>query len=398
MKWAKRLFKTLFNVTVAVSVVIILALAPIGPLDQAKNRLGIWAYQEGHYDAAYAVFLLLDSYGYGPAQNNLGVLQNLGLGTKQRFHEAFLRYEKAAEAGVAAAKYNLGRLYQRGVGAPWDVERARSLFEEAAAEGDPFALMMIASFAGIERKPGWEQRVEEAYRRAAQAGLAEAQFGLGLFYYDRQAKSAPDRRVLEWWHNAAKRDHAGAQTGLSRLFDGDDAAVLHWRRLAANNGDPAAQFELGQMYERGTGLKQDLAQAAHWYRRAAFSEIRRGNPPAREDLLYAYRHPDVRPPLHNALQKATTALADLHVAGRGVPQDSMEAFQLYRRAASMGWGEAAMKLAELFIAGQGVERDLEFAARWLRIAVDLGHDKAKSRLQAIEAQRRSEPQTGKPDA
>jgi uncharacterized protein len=41
-------------------------------------------------------------------------------------------------------------------------------------------------------------------------------------------------------------------------------------RAAADKGDGRAQFELGLAYARGVGVERDFAQAAEWYRKAAF--------------------------------------------------------------------------------------------------------------------------------
>jgi TPR repeat protein len=67
---------------------------------------------------------------------------------------------------------------------------------------------------------------------------------------------------------------SGATAGP--LEDGDAAyergdyatAVQLWRPLA-EQGNPEAQFILGQMYNTGRGVSQDYAEAVKWYRRAA---------------------------------------------------------------------------------------------------------------------------------
>jgi len=40
-------------------------------------------------------------------------------------------------------------------------------------------------------------------------------------------------------------------------------------RKRAEAGDARAQFDIGSMYERGLGVRQDYGEAARWYRRAA---------------------------------------------------------------------------------------------------------------------------------
>ena len=42
-----------------------------------------------------------------------------------------------------------------------------------------------------------------------------------------------------------------------------------WYRLAAEHGHVKSQYKLGQIYEGGNGVKQDYAEAAKWYRKAA---------------------------------------------------------------------------------------------------------------------------------
>ncbi len=44
---------------------------------------------------------------------------------------------------------------------------------------------------------------------------------------------------------------------------------LEWLRKSADSGYAAAQNRLGQYYDNGTGVSQDIAQAVVWYRKAA---------------------------------------------------------------------------------------------------------------------------------
>ena len=49
----------------------------------------------------------------------------------------------------------------------------------------------------------------------------------------------------------------------------DDAQAVAWYRKAADQGDANAQNNLGVMYENGRGVAKDDAQAVAWYRKAA---------------------------------------------------------------------------------------------------------------------------------
>ncbi len=62
---------------------------------------------------------------------------------------------------------------------------------------------------------------------------------------------------------------ADFQVGVEALKRGDyPTALEEWLPLA-EQGDAAAQFSLGFMYELGMGITQDNAEAVKWYRLAA---------------------------------------------------------------------------------------------------------------------------------
>ena len=52
----------------------------------------------------------------------------------------------------------------------------------------------------------------------------------------------------------------------------DLTAAVNWCRLAAEQGNSNAQYNLGTMYRLGRGVTQNAAEAAKWYRIAAESE------------------------------------------------------------------------------------------------------------------------------
>lgn len=79
-----------------------------------------------------------------------------------------------------------------------------------------------------------------------------------------------------------------------------DVAFKLWLPLA-EQGDLAAQFNLAALYEKGTGVAQDSAQAAHWYLEAA----KQGD------------------------ADAELKIADLYAAGTGVAKDPAEARKWY---------------------------------------------------------------------
>ena len=118
------------------------------------------------------------------------------------------------------------------------------------------------------------------------------------------------------------------------------AALKVWRPLA-DQGDAAAQYDLGLMYADHRGVAQDYSQAMAWYRRAA-------------DQGYA---------------KAQDAIGDMYYLAVGVGQDLDQAARWYRMAANQGYGQAQASLGILYANGSGVPQDYVQAYMWFTLAI-----------------------------
>ena len=111
-------------------------------------------------------------------------------------------------------------------------------------------------------------------------------------------------------------------------------------RERAEQGDAAAQAELGRRYYVGEGVPQDDAEAAGWTRLAA----EQGHAPAQYSLGLLY------------------------FRGRGVAGDDAAAGRWYRAAAEQGYPPAQAALSSLYVYGAGVEEDPVLASMWIELA------------------------------
>jgi hypothetical protein len=77
----------------------------------------------------------------------------------------------------------------------------------------------------------------------------------------------------------AEAGDAAAQFALAEYYLAreDDAAMLRWLRESACRGYPVAQISLGTLYATGDGVPQDHLEAYLWFARAA----EQGDPEAR---------------------------------------------------------------------------------------------------------------------
>jgi len=124
--------------------------------------------------------------GLDVAQFNLGVMYERGLGVPEDETRALLWYHSAAEQGYPLAQYNLGRLYALGKGIPQSDAEAKRWFQRAADRGVSDGLYELARFETDEldrerllytaAKAGAEQ-AQEWLRVKSAGGVPEAPLG-----------------------------------------------------------------------------------------------------------------------------------------------------------------------------------------------------------------------------
>jgi TPR repeat protein len=107
--------------------------------------------------------------------------------------------------------------------------------------------------------------------------------------------------------------------GLGEGVPQSDAEALMWFRMAADQGDPEAQYNVGNCYADGKGVPLDYAQAVAWYRKAA----EQGDADAQYNL------------------------GAMCAAGRGVAQDYVEAHKWRNLAAALTTAENQKRFASV---------------------------------------------------
>ena len=68
---------------------------------------------------------------------------------------------------------------------------------------------------------------------------------------------------------AGSRDEGFREAGGAGSRDVRKAEALRWYEAAAENGNAEACFRVGRSYFVGAGVRQDMATAVQWFRRAA---------------------------------------------------------------------------------------------------------------------------------
>jgi len=155
---------------------------------------GTYAYGNGDYVKAYAIFRKAAEQGTATAQRYLGMMYRLGQGVEKDYFKAVRWYREAAEQGDVEAQYELAVMYHRVRGAKRDYAEAMRWYRAAAEQGHRRAELwvgvMYARGLGVDQDHGEGARW---YHKAAETGHAVAQYNLGLLYF--QGKGVEENKV-----------------------------------------------------------------------------------------------------------------------------------------------------------------------------------------------------------
>ena len=225
-------------------------------------------------------------------QYNIGIMYETGLGVAQDYCEAIKWFKKAAEQGYAEAQNKLGVMYSFGHGIARNDSEALKWSKKAAEKGVALAQYNVgvayAEGRGIDKD---DTQAENWYRKAAEQGLAPAQCNLGIMlYHGTQGVAQNYSEALKWFRKAAEQVDSGAQQNIGVMYaHGQGVAQNHsdavkWFKKAAQQGDAEGQRFLGIMYATGSGVVQDDNEAIKWLRKAA----EQGNARAQQNLAVMY--------------------------------------------------------------------------------------------------------------
>ena len=185
----------------------------------------------------------------------------------------------------------------------------------------------------------------------------------------------------------------------------------------ADKGFAQAQYNLGVMYEKGNGVKQNHRKAKKWFSLAADQDhakaVEKLNSLSKKKVinkskdtpkglvdnsfnLNAENFQDGLNPLNKddyetahqlLLQLAEQGIAKdqynlglMYAKGKGVVKDYSKAIKWWTLAAEQGNGKAQTNLGWVYEKGKGVPIDFEKATKWYQLASDQGIAKAQDKL------------------
>lgn len=226
--------------------------------------------------------------GDAQAQFEIGQLFQYGIGVTQNDDSAIIFYQNAVQQQHLGAEYNLGILYLQHAKNKDDYQFALNDLTDAAFKGNKKSQYVLSKILekgvtgadGVEYiKANPEQAVSMLYLAAASnygpaeydlANTLAHQQGTGLSVDAQKHKIATIRQLYQ---GAADNGIANAFLPLAfyNAMDSNpqnqEAAFAIASEQAISGNDKAALL-LGLLYDRGLGVKADAAQAIHWYQQA----------------------------------------------------------------------------------------------------------------------------------
>ena len=178
-------------------------------------------------------------FQYNAAPFELGLLHETGYGDDIFRDESYAAqlFTKSADLGHAEANYRLGDAYEHGkLSCPRDPALSVHFYTGAAQQSHDLAMMALCAWYMVGAEPVLEKDENEAYewaRRAAETGLAKAEYTIGFF----------------------------TETGIGCRRDPLEANV--WYVRAADHGDERAKHRIAAIRAAATGANPATAALPH---------------------------------------------------------------------------------------------------------------------------------------
>jgi TPR repeat protein len=160
----------------------------------------------------------------------------------------------------------------------------------------------------------------------------------------------------------AEQGDARAQYNMGWMYDNgtgvpeNDKTAVMWYTKAAKQGVAWAQSNLGWMYYKGKGVPENDKTAVMWYTKAA----------------------------EQGIARAQANLASMYANGKGVPENDKTAVMWYAKAAKQGHAAAQHNLGVMYANGEGVPENDVKAYVWWSMAKANGDDHAKGNLETLK--------------
>ena len=289
---------------------------------------------------------------------------------KGDYKKAFVCYDAAKKTWAEYSYYNMGVLYENGLGVDKDIEKAKECYRKS----------FMAALLGMEYTDGYR-----AYKRLA-GGNA---FDVSLF------KDADEADLAGLSPEEIYRKGRHYEVGFTEKRDPYKAFAFY--KAAADRGVPDAMESIAKMYKNPLyGLKDTVKANYYLTKRFEYYEakVAQNEVEAFSTLAGIYEYgngvaKDIAKAKDLYLRGANLGSSHCHYCLAGIlkrEDNPKEAFKHYKTAAEIGHGNAMYSLAHCYKEAYGTEADDNMYVYWLKETCKTSYylkDKAKSELRKL---------------
>lgn len=316
--------------------------------------------EDGEYDKAESILLEMAEAGDAEAMYKLGDLYEEQDDDEKADKWMLLAYENGSAEAKKMAKYVF--------------ETAEKGAEEGTAH---WKFCALANWLATGKMcHGWpcERNVLKAvklYEKAFAAGSLSAAVDLATLYFDENSGVKDYDKMFEWCFKAAEKGDAAGQYLLGECFlngygvSEDIDKAVDWYTLAAEAGNVMSMVRLGRLMTAPDSEVKDIEQGVKWLTRAA----EEGDAEAQSELGALY--------------------LDLDDSGT-VARDVIAGIDWLKKSAAQAYGPSECMLGVFHFQGIGVEKNLVLAKSLFEKALEHGgllkemEDVAKSGVEQLK--------------
>lgn len=193
-----------------------------------------------------------------------------------------VKYEKSPRA-----QYTLGLMYLQGREVDQDNKQAISWLGKSSKQGYSLAAYRLGKIYLDDNVAKADLTLAVKHiTQAAKKGYSPSQYLLGTLYQSgKQGVTKNKETAMKWFRLAAGQGHKMAKLTLAKFSAANAQAVFNkgFRFLqskdykqaaqlfsvAAEQGLADAQYNLGELYKKGRGVKRNKKTAQRWYKAAS---------------------------------------------------------------------------------------------------------------------------------
>lgn len=240
-----------------------------------------------------------------------------------------------------------------------------------------------------------DKRAFEYYKKASDAGHADAAYATGELYRFGEGTTKDDNMALVYYKKAFELGHPQGGSTVYQMLGQNAKAYLTYLEDCVKRGNFGAANELGIIYFRGDIVTSNVQEAKKWleigeknnhaestytlgylyrngFKVAEGNKITLNNPDA--DIPKAIQYFEKAANLGSVT--ATYVLGDIYFQGLETKADAQKSFAWFDKACNMGNGYSCY-MCSLLISQRNVDKPMEEGGTYLTKSLKLGYEPTK---------------------